>query len=290
MNAPTGTVPPGPAPGLTLVAVPIGAARDITLHALDVLRAADVLAAEDTRTLRRLMDIHAIPLGDRPLIAYHDHNGDRARPRLLAAMAEGKSVAYASEAGTPLIADPGYDLARAAREAGHAVTTAPGVSAVVTALSLAGLPTDRFLFAGFLPNQSGARKSALRELAEVTATLVFYESPKRLAAMLADAATELGGERPAVVCRELTKKFETVQHGTLSDLSGMYRAEAPKGEIVVLIDRAAREAVSEKFVIDALRSELEEGSSVRDAAANVARATGWPRRSVYKLALDIGSG
>ena len=186
MNAPTGTVPPGPAPGLTLVAVPIGAARDITLHALDVLRAADVLAAEDTRTLRRLMDIHAIPLGDRPLIAYHDHNGDRARPRLLAAMAEGKSVAYASEAGTPLIADPGYDLARAAREAGHAVTTAPGVSAVVTALSLAGLPTDRFLFAGFLPNQSGARKSALRELAEVTATLVFYESPKRLAAMLAD--------------------------------------------------------------------------------------------------------
>ena len=200
MNAPTGTVPPGPAPGLTLVAVPIGAARDITLHALDVLRAADVLAAEDTRTLRRLMDIHAIPLGDRPLIAYHDHNGDRARPRLLAAMAEGKSVAYASEAGTPLIADPGYDLARAAREAGHAVTTAPGVSAVVTALSLAGLPTDRFLFAGFLAPRGGARRAALQPLASVEVTLVFFESARRLAGSLADMAAILG-PRPAAIAR-----------------------------------------------------------------------------------------
>lgn len=276
-----------PMPGLTFVAVPIGAARDITLHALDVLREADVLAAEDTRSLRRLMDIHGIPLGDRPLISYHDHNGDRARPRLMAAMAEGQSVAYASEAGTPLIADPGYDLARSAREAGYNVTTAPGASAVITALSLAGLPTDRFLFAGFLPNQSKARRDALRELGAVQATLVFYESPKRLAKMLSDAARELGEDRLAAVCRELTKKFEEVLRAPLGDLAREIEGRTVKGEVVVVIDRGNAKEISEKFVIDALRSELDDGASLRDAAAEVARDTGWARRDVYQLGLGL---
>ena len=275
-----------PAQGLTLVAVPIGAARDITLHALDVLRDADVLAAEDTRSLRRLMEIHGIPLGDRPLVSYHDHNGDAARPRLLAAMAAGQSVAYASEAGTPLIADPGYDLARAAREAGHGVTTAPGVSAVITALSLSGMATDRFLFAGFLPNQTKARRDALTELGAVQATLVLYESPKRLDRMLADAAAVLGADREAAVCRELTKKFEEVRRGTLGSLAEEIAQSPVKGEIVVLIDRAGETEVSEKFVIDALERERDAGTSVKDAAALVAQATGWPRRKVYQLALD----
>lgn len=283
MNRQTGK----PAPGLTLVAVPIGAARDITLHALDVLREADVLAAEDTRSLRRLMEIHGIPLNDRPMVAYHDHNGDAARPRLLAAMAAGQSVAYASEAGTPLIADPGYDLARAAREAGHGVTTAPGVSAVITALSLAGMATDRFLFGGFLPNQTKARRDALAELGAVPATLVFYESPKRLDKFLRDAAEVLGAEREAAVCRELTKKFEEVRRGSLAGLADAIAATPVKGEIVVLIARAEKADVSEKFVIDALEREREGGASVKDAAGKVAQDTGWPRRKVYQLALSL---
>lgn len=283
MNLPIST----PLPGLTLIAVPIGAARDITLHALDVLSTADVLAAEDTRSLRRLMDIHGIALGDRPMIPYHDHNGGKARPRLLAAMEAGQSVAYASEAGTPLIADPGYDLARAARDAGHNVTTAPGVSAVITALSLSSLPTDRFLFAGFLPNQAGARRAALDELASLRATLVFYESPKRLGRMLKDAGDILGPERPAAICRELTKKFEEIKTGSLADLAAHYASETVKGEIVVVIGRGEILDVSEKFVVKALRSEIDGGASVRDAAAHVAQDTGWPRRKVYQLALGL---
>ena len=283
MNRQTGK----PAPGLTLVAVPIGAARDITLHALDVLREADVLAAEDTRSLRRLMDIHGIALGDRPLVSYHDHNGNAARPRLLQAMADGLSVAYASEAGTPLIADPGYDLARAARDEGYGVTTAPGASAVITALSLAGLATDRFLFGGFLPNQSKARRDGLAELGAVQATLVLYESPKRLDKLLRDAAEVLGSDREAAVCRELTKKFEDVRRGTLGELAAEISAQPVKGEIVVVIGRGKPRDVSETFVVDALKRERREGASVKDAAATVSKDTGWPRRKVYQLALGL---
>ncbi len=231
-------------PGLHLVAVPIGAARDITLRALDILRGADVLAAEDTRSLRRLLDIHGVPLGDRPLIPYHDHNGPAARPRLLAILREGRSVAYCSEAGTPLIADPGFQLGAAARTEGIAVRAAPGASAVLAALCVGGLPTDRFLFAGFLPPKRAARRTALSEIARVQATLVLYESPKRLGAMLADAAEGLGARR-AVICRELTKRFEEVVPGTLPDLAERYAHETPKGEIVVLIDRADIPEMSE---------------------------------------------
>ncbi|SPF77619.1 16S rRNA (cytidine(1402)-2'-O)-methyltransferase [Pseudoprimorskyibacter insulae] len=275
--------------GLYFVATPIGNARDITLRGLDILASADVLAAEDTRSLRRLMEIHGIPLGDRPLISYHDHNGDRARPRLLAALAEGQSVAYASEAGTPLIADPGFDLSRVAAAEGHLVTSAPGPSAVATALTIAGLPTDRFLFAGFLPNTQSARRKALAELGQTKATLVFYESPKRLAAMLADAAESIGPDRNAAVCRELTKKFEEVRHGTLAELADQYADATVKGEIVVLIDRGSSTNISETDVTQALEEALV-SMSVRDAADFVAKMFNLPRRPIYQQAMKMGKG
>ena len=206
-----------PSPGLYLIATPIGTARDITLRALDLLSAADVIAAEDTRSLRKLMDIHGIPLEGRPLVAYHDHSNSSVRERLLQGIAAGKSVVYASEAGTPMVADPGYDLVRDAIDASLPLVSAPGPSAVITALTVSGLPTDRFFFVGFLPNASGKRKTALRDVATVPGTLAFYESPKRVAAMLRDAAEVLGPARRAVVCRELTKE---VRRGVARDAGG----------------------------------------------------------------------
>lgn len=275
--------------GLYFVGVPIGTARDITLRALDILASADVLAAEDTRSLRRLMDIHAVPLVGRHLVALHDHSGDAVINRLLSAVSEGKSVAYASEAGMPLIADPGFELSRAAGEAGCMVTCAPGPSAVLTALVLAGLPTDAFHFAGFLPNAKAARRSALEALREVPGTLVFYESPKRLAAMLADAEAVLGAERKSVVCRELTKKFEEVQRGSLADLSEQFSERSVKGEVVVLIDRNRSDSVSQ----DNLKSDLSQAlaaTSMRDAVDLVSKAHNLPRRQVYQLALELAKG
>nr|WP_212770003.1 16S rRNA (cytidine(1402)-2'-O)-methyltransferase [Thalassovita mangrovi] len=277
------------APGLYLLATPIGTARDITLRALDILASADVLVAEDTRSLRKLMEIHGIPLGDRPVLSYHDHNGAQMRPRLLALLAEGKSMAYASEAGTPMVADPGFDLARAAREADHPVTSAPGASAVITALTLAGLPTDRFFFAGFLPNAKGQRRSALEELKEVPGTLAFYESPKRIAAMLADAAEVLGPDREAAVCRELTKKFEEVLRGTLGELAETCSERTLKGEIVVLVDRRRLPNIGESD-IEAMLQTLLQDLSVRDASDRLAAETGLPRRKIYQMALKLDRG
>lgn len=274
------------APGLYFVATPIGTARDITLRALDILANADVIAAEDTRSMRKLMDIHGIALGNRPLLAYHDHNGKTMRPRLLEQLGTGKSVAYASEAGTPMIADPGFDLAREAAGKGHLVTTAPGPSAALAALTLAGLPTDRFLFAGFLPNTKTARRSQLQALGDVSATLVFYESPKRLAAMLGDAAEVLGAERNAAYCRELTKKFEEVQRGTLAELVERTGSLTLKGEVVVLIDRAASGSVNQEDIVSALRRALQ-SMSVRDASETVAQAYGLPKRKIYQMALEF---
>lgn len=273
-------------PGLYLIATPIGTARDITLRALDILASADILAAEDTRSLRKLMDIHGIALADRPLLAYHDHNGDKVRPRLLEALAAGKSVVYASEAGTPMVADPGFDLGRAVVDAGQRLISAPGPSAVVTALTLAGLPTDQFHFSGFLPNTKSRRKSALNALTEVPGTLVFYESPKRVAAMLSDAAEILGGARQAAVARELTKKFEEVLRGPLADLAETCAGRTLKGEIVVLIGRGASSAVNEVDLEATLRQALQT-MSVRDAADQVSAETGMKRRQVYQLALKL---
>lgn len=274
-------------PGLHFVATPIGTARDITLRALDVLASADVIAAEDTRSMRRLLEIHGVPLGDRPLISYHDHSGPKGREKLLALLADGRSVAYASEAGTPLIADPGFHLSKDAQDAGHSVTSAPGPSAIITALTLAGLPTDAFFFAGFLPNAKGARRSALEALKDVPGTLVFYESPKRTGEMLRDAARVLGGARQAVVCRELTKKFEEVRRGTLESLAA--GIDGPlKGEIVVLIDRSGGEEIAEGDLEDELRKALGH-MSVRDAADSVAKAFGVNKRKIYQMALKLSA-
>ena len=275
-------------PGLHFISTPIGAARDITLRALDILASADVLAAEDTRTLRHLMEIHGIPLNGRPLVAYHEHNAPQALPRLLAAMADGKSVAYASEAGTPLISDPGFELARAAVAAGQTVLAAPGPSAVLCALTVSGLPSDRFLFAGFPPAAKGARETFLRDLAPIKATLILYESPKRIQQLLGDLVQVLGGERQAAVCRELTKRFEEVTRGTLADLLAAYAERDVKGEIVVVIDRAAERAADAETVGQALDRALQE-MSVKDAAAAVAEAFGLPRKDVYRLALGRGN-
>ncbi len=274
------------AAGLYFVATPIGTARDITLRALDILASADVIAAEDTRSMKRLLEIHGVPLGTRPVIAYHDHNGDKVRPRLMAYLAEGKSVAYASEAGTPLIADPGYDLGKFARQEGVLVTAAPGPSAVIDAMTIAGLPTDRFMFAGFLPNAKNARRNAMAELGDIPATLVFYESPKRVAAMLQDAAEILGEAREAAVCRELTKKFEECVNGTLGSLAMEFAERSVKGEIVVLITRRA-EGANEEFDTEAELRKALESMSVRDASDVVSKASGQPKRKIYQLALAL---
>jgi|TARA_B110000908_G_scaffold152264_1_gene187758 16S rRNA (cytidine1402-2'-O)-methyltransferase len=275
------------APGLYFVGVPIGTARDITLRALDVLASADVLAAEDTRSMRRLMEIHGVPLDGRRIIAMHDHSGEKVVNGLLAAVKQGKSVAYASEAGMPLIADPGFELSRAAAAQDVMQTCAPGPSAVLTALVLAGLPTDAFHFAGFLPNASSARRRALEGLAEIRATLAFYESPKRIGATLKDAAEVLGETRKAVVCRELTKKFEELRRGTLAELAESYSTGSVKGEVVLLIDRGDLENVNE-VDLDSVLKEALESMSMRDAVDAVSQAHGKPRRQVYQLALNLG--
>lgn len=275
------------APGLYFLATPIGAARDITLRALDLLASADVLAAEDTRSLRKLMEIHGVPLGTRRIVAYHDHSGPGARARLLEAMAAGQSVAYASEAGMPLIADPGFDLGRAAAEAGHLVTCAPGASALTTALALGGLPTDTVLFAGFLPSSSGARRKRLEELSGIPGTLVFYESAKRIAACLRDAADVLGASRQAALCRELTKKFEEIRRLPLSELVQSVADSPPKGEIVLLVDAQRSSPVNQSDIDQMLKDALKD-MSVRDAADMVAEATGMKRREVYQKALAMG--
>tara|TARA_R100000322_G_scaffold39804_9_gene24777 strand:+ start:1344 stop:2198 length:855 start_codon:yes stop_codon:yes gene_type:complete len=273
------------APGLYLVATPIGNARDITLRALDILAAADVIAAEDTRTARKLMDIHGIAVGGRPLIPYHDHSGPNGRAGLVKLLGEGKSVAYVSEAGTPLIADPGYALAREAAAAGALVTSAPGASAVPAALSISGLPTDRYLFAGFAPSSAGARRTWIEELVHVPATLVMFESPRRVRELLGVLCEVAGDERRVAVCRELTKKFEEVLRGTLAEVRDMLADRDLKGEVVVVLDRG-EEVVGEETMEAALRQAMAD-MSLKDAAAAVAEAYGLPRRKVYQAALAL---
>ena len=275
------------AAGLYFVATPIGNARDITLRALDILASADVLVAEDTRTLRRLLNIHEVPLANRPLISYHDHSSAKVRGRLMEYISADKSVAYASEAGTPLIADPGYHLSKDASEAGYLMTTAPGSSAVLSALTLAGLPTDSFLFDGFLPAQKTARRARLQNLLDIQSTLVFYESPKRLAAMLRDARDTLGAERTAVYCRELTKKFEEVRRGSLNALCDHVADRSIKGEVVVLISCAEKLSINEEQLSLDLQKALND-MSLRDASEAVARAYGLPKRQIYQKALELG--
>lgn len=274
------------APGLYLAATPIGSADDVTLRALDALARADVIAAEDTRRARKLMTLHGIELRGRPVIPYHDHNGAGQRPRLLARIEAGESVVCVSDAGTPLIADPGWRLAKDAIEKGLAVSALPGASALLAALTISGLPTDRFLFAGFPPPKQAARRKELADLANVPATLVFYESPRRLGALLADMAAILGDAREAAVCRELTKRHEEAQRGSLADLAERYAGPPPKGEIVVCVGPPLA-AAPDAETLDAAVIKALETMSARDAAKTVSAALGLPRKEVYTRALAL---
>ena len=274
-----------PAPrGLSVVATPIGNLGDITLRALDILRDADVIACEDSRVTGRLLARYGV---ETPLLPYHDHNAEKVRPGLIKRLQKGDSVALVSDAGTPLISDPGYRLVRACAEAGIPVTTAPGPSSVLAALTLSGLPTNRFLFIGFLPPRTTARRKALAAVAEVPASLVVMESAKRLAAALDDMARVLG-PREAAVMREMTKMYEEARRAPLADLARHYQeAGPPKGEVTIVIAPPTGKApVSDPELDRLLRPALAEGS-VRDAAARVAAATGLSRRRVYARALVL---
>ncbi|MEJ6403935.1 16S rRNA (cytidine(1402)-2'-O)-methyltransferase [Yoonia sp. 2307UL14-13] len=282
MNQPTKPL----SAGLYFVSTPIGTARDITLRALDVLATADLIAAEDTRTARKLMEIHGVPLNGRKVIAFHDHSVDGAIMGLVTAVKDGKSVAYVSEAGTPLVADPGYELGRAMIENDLPVTTAPGASAVLAALTVSGLPSDRFAFVGFLPAAKQARRTELAELKALPFTLVFYESPKRIGEMLSDLREVFGDERQAVVCRELTKRFEEVTRGNLTEVAGAFQERKVKGELVVLVGKPVAVATSDADVEATLREAMKT-MRVKDAATVVAGAMGLPRRDVYQTALRM---
>jgi 16S rRNA (cytidine1402-2'-O)-methyltransferase len=275
------------APGLYLVATPIGNLSDVTLRALDTLAGADVIACEDTRVTRKLLDRYGIRA---PTTAYHEHSGGQARARLLERLGRGEAVALVSDAGTPLLSDPGYRLVAEAVEAGHPVIPIPGPSSVLAALMGAGLPTDTVLFAGFASHKEKARRDRLAALARVPATLVLFESPNRLAAMLADAAEVLGRERPAAVCREITKLHETFHRATLGALAEHYRDEAVRGEVAVVVGPPLEEAAPSEGEIDRRLAEALAGGSVRDAAERVAAETGLPRRTLYERALTLKRG
>jgi len=276
--------PPVP-PGLHLVATPIGNLADITLRALATLRRADVIACEDSRVTAKLKAAYGLTA---PLVPYHEHNAARAGPRLMQHLERGEIVALVSDAGTPLISDPGFRLVRDAIAAGVAVIGVPGPSAALAALVVSGLPTDRFLFAGFLPPRAQARRRALAELAAVPATLVFFESPRRLAAALADMADVLGA-RAAVVARELTKLHEEVRRGDLAALArAAAEGKAPRGEVAIVVAPPGPAEQPADSDIDArLLQALAEGASLRDAAARVAAETGQARRAVYGRALAL---
>jgi 16S rRNA (cytidine1402-2'-O)-methyltransferase len=269
--------------GLYLVATPIGNLRDITLRALDVLAAADVIACEDTRVTRRLLDHYAVAT---PLTPYHEHNAAEARPKILARLAAGDAIALVSDAGTPLISDPGYKLVRDASVAGHPVTAAPGASAVLTALPISGLPTDRFFFEGFLPPKTAARQKRIDALSRIPATLVLFESGPRIAAALDDLAALLGA-RQAAICRELTKLHEEVRRGDLPTLAEAYRGTAEtRGEFVLVIAPPADEEDAPADIDAMLRRALAR-TSVKDAVGEVSAATGKSRREIYQRALAL---
>jgi 16S rRNA (cytidine1402-2'-O)-methyltransferase len=274
---------PALAPGLHIVATPIGNLRDTTLRALEVLAAADVIACEDTRVTRKLIDHYGITT---PLTPYHDHNAAEARPKLIARLAAGEVIALVSDAGTPLVSDPGFKLVRAVHEAGHTVTAVPGASAALAALAVAGLPSDRFFFEGFLPAKSGQRQARIATLARIPATLLLFETGPRLAAALADLAQGLG-PREAAVCRELTKLHEEVRRDDLAALAAHYEAAGePRGEIVLVIGPPAVET-TDAADLDALLRKALARVSVKEAVAEVAAVTGRPRREVYSRALEL---
>lgn len=282
----TSLAAPKPAAGLYIVATPIGHLGDITLRALEILAGVDLILAEDTRHSHRLIDHYGIAT---PLSPYHEHNAERARPQALARLAQGQALALISDAGTPLISDPGYKLVVEAAREGVPIFPAPGPSALLAALVAAGLPTDRFLFEGFLPAKAEARRARLNALAGIEATIVFYEAPQRLTASLQDMAMELG-DRPACVARELTKLHESVNRASLSELAAYYAEQEPRGEIVIVVSPPLpRPPVSEGD----LRGELEgllSKHGAKDAASILAARHGRPRRDMYALALELSRG
>ena len=271
-------------PALYLVATPIGNLGDITLRALETLAGADVLACEDTRVTRVLLDRYGIV--NRPF-AYHEHNAGEAGPKLLAALEEGRSVALVSDAGTPLVSDPGYRLGQMAIAAGHRVVPIPGASAPLAALVGSGLPSDAFLFAGFLPVKDKGKRDRLAELSRVPATLIFFESPHRIGASLAAAADVLGQSREAAVCRELTKAFEEFRRGTLGELAAHYDERAVKGEIVLLIAPPDIDDVPGAIEVDVLLRELSANMATSKAAAEAARLTGLSKKDLYQRLLAL---
>ena len=272
-------------PGLHVVATPIGNLGDITLRALSVLAAADAILAEDKRVTRVLLAHYGVTT---PIIAYHEHNAAEMRPVVLERLAAGQALALVSDAGTPLVSDPGYKLVEAAIEAGHPVTAIPGASAVLTGLVLSGLPTDRFFFEGFLPSKSGERRRRARELEAVPGSLVFFEAPHRITETLADLAAVLG-DRTAAVARELTKRFEQVRRGSLPELAATYAKEGPpKGEIVLIVGPGGGQAEAGDAAIDAALRRALETHSQRDAVQLVAGEMGLPRKRVYARALRLG--
>jgi 16S rRNA (cytidine1402-2'-O)-methyltransferase len=275
------------APGLHLVATPIGNLGDLTLRAHWVLRNVDRILCEDTRVSARLLAHYGI---EKPLDAYHDHNADRVRPAIIEALRRGERLALVSDAGTPLVSDPGYKLVRDALAVGLPVTTAPGASAALTALILSGLPPDRFFFAGFLPPRSAARRRALAELADLDATLVFYEGPSRLADALADMRETLG-ERDAAVARDLTKRHEEVRRAPLGALAQHYHETgAPRGEVVVVVGPPLAAATPTGSDLDAKLRDLMREHTVRDAVTLLTAETGLPRRALYERALALQTG
>jgi 16S rRNA (cytidine1402-2'-O)-methyltransferase len=272
--------------GLYVLATPIGNARDISLRALDILKACHVIAAEDTRVTSKLLAIHGV---QKPLIPYNDHNGQQMRPKILARLERGEAVVLVSDAGTPLVSDPGYKLVREVIAAGLPVVAIPGASAVLTGLALSGLPSDRFLFAGFLPSRGGERTSALEELKAIRATLIFFESAQRLGERLA-AMAEVLGDRPCAVTRELTKLHEEVRRGSLRELAAHYeKAGAPRGEVTLLVGPPA-EATFDTAKVDAALKAALAFMPVKAAAEMIANLTGTHRKQIYDRALELKNG
>jgi 16S rRNA (cytidine1402-2'-O)-methyltransferase len=271
------------AAGLYIVATPIGNARDVTLRALDVLKGCNLIAAEDTRVTAKLLAIHGIA---KPMVPYNDHNGHQMRPKLLARIERGEAVALVSDAGTPLVSDPGYKLAREAIAAGLSVVALPGASAVLTGLALSGLPSDRFLFAGFLSSKAGERQSTLEELKAVRASLIFFESAQRLADSLA-AMREVLGAREAAVARELTKMHEEVRRGSLEELAAHYaKAGAPRGEVTIIVAPPQEQVIDSARIDSALTAALE-FMPVKAAANLIADLTDGSRKALYARALEL---
>lgn len=279
------TVPARPLdPALYLVATPIGNLGDITLRALEVLAGADVLACEDTRVTRVLLDRFGIQ--NRPY-AYHEYNANEVGPKLIEHLAAGRSVALVSDAGTPLVSDPGYRLGQLALAEGHRVVPIPGASAPLAALVGSGLPSDAFLFAGFLPSKDKARRDRLREFATVASTLIFFESPHRIGATLVAAADVLGADRSAAVCRELTKTFEEFRRASLGELADEYRDKPVKGEVVLVIGPPSAAPEIAEADTDAMLLQHAETMPAAKAAAEVAKQTGLPRKTLYQRLLDL---